>query len=131
MSILKPYFCTGVLWSLALVLGGCEAHEPNPQGPSHSVVVQSVEWEGWHEDLAEVMAASTSKTMTGPGTVGVLGGARFKLMKTGTHIVTLPLPQMIDQQVPVSFCVRSTPSNAVVEYRVERRDELTEFLRIE
>lgn len=37
---------------------------------------------------------------------------------------------MIDSQVPVSFCVRSTPSNAVVEYRVERRDESNEILSV-
>jgi hypothetical protein len=130
MSILKPYFYASVLWSLALVLGGCEAHEPNLQGSRRSVVVQSAEWEGWYEDLAEVIGASKSKTMMGPGTVSVLGGARFKLMKTGTHILTMSLPQMIDSQVPVSFCVRSTPSNAVAEYRVERRDESNDILSV-
>jgi len=130
MICLRPSFATGLLWGFVIALSGCEAKESVQQVPSRGVIIQSKDWEEWFEELAELMEKSTSKTMSGTGTVGALGGARFKLMKTGTHIVTMPMPQIVDSQVPISFCIRSTPSNAVVEYRVERRDESNDILSV-
>jgi hypothetical protein len=119
-----------MFWNLVIAVTGCSAQDSIPEDPSRGVVIQPKAWDELHEDLAETIKKSNSKTMTGPGTVGCLGGARFKLVKTGTHIVTMPLPQMVDGQVPISFCVRGTPSNAVVEYRVQRRDESNDILSV-
>jgi len=69
--------------------------------------------------------------MAKPGLVGVLGGVRVKLLKTGTHEVLLPLPQIVDGQVPVCYYVRSTPSDAAVEYRIQRREELNDILNVQ
>jgi hypothetical protein len=130
MRHLRPSFVIGIFWNLVIAVTGCSAQDSIPEAPSRGVVIQPKEWGALHEDLAERIKKSNSNTMTGPGMVGGLGGARFKLVTTGTHIVTMPLPQMVDGQVPVCFCIRSTPSNAVVEYRVERRDELNDVLRV-
>ncbi|MFO0012592.1 MAG: transglutaminase domain-containing protein [Planctomycetota bacterium] len=130
MTRFKPSFATGFLWIFVVALSGCEAQELVQQVPSRGVVIQPQNSDDLFQELAGWINTFTSKNMSGPGTVGALGGARFKLMKTGTLLVTMPLPQVVDGQVPVSFCIRCTPSNAVVEYRVERRDESNDVLRV-
>ena len=130
MTYLRLWLATGLLWIFVVALSGCEAQESVQQVPSRGVIIQPMSSDDLFQELAEWIKTSTSKTMSMPGTVGALGGARFKMIKTGTHLVTMPLPQMIDGQVPVSFCIRSTPRNAVVEYRIERRDESNDILSV-
>ncbi|MBM3967800.1 MAG: transglutaminase domain-containing protein [Planctomycetes bacterium] len=130
MKHLRTSFAASLFWSLVVALSGCEAQEAVPQVASRGAVIQSKEWDELYGELAAVIERSTVKTMSGNGTVGCIGGGRFKIVKTGTHLVTMPLPQMVDGQVPVSFCIRSTPSNAVVEYRVERRNESNDILSV-
>jgi hypothetical protein len=130
MTLFRPSFATGLLWIFVVALSGCEAQESVQQVPSHGVLIQPKNSDVFFQELAGWIKTSTSKTMSMPGTVAALGGARFKMIKTGTHFLTMPLPQMIDSQVPVFFSIRSTPSDAVVEYRVERRDESNDILSV-
>lgn len=84
-----------------------------------------------HEELAAKVASANTETMTKPGLVGALGGARVKLLKSGRHQVLLPLPQLVDTQIPVCYYIRSTPHDAVVEYRVQRREELNDIVSVQ
>ncbi|MCX7388176.1 MAG: hypothetical protein NTX48_16045 [Planctomycetales bacterium] len=83
-----------------------------------------------HEELAAKVTSAAAETMTKPGFVGALGGARVKVLKTGTHEVIFPLPQLVDGQVPVCFYIRSTPRDAAVEYRIQRRKKLNDIVSV-
>jgi hypothetical protein len=50
--------------------------------------------------------------MKGPGLAAVLGGARIKILKAGTHEVLLSMPQLTETQIPVSYAITTTPPEA-------------------
>ena len=58
--------------------------------------------------------------MNQSGLVGAMGGARIKLLEAGTHEILLPIPQLADGQVPVCYCIGSTPRDAAIEFRFRR-----------
>lgn len=119
------------LSSFLIVLAGCGPQNPTPKNLSPAVVIKQQGMDALHEELAAKVTSASAGTMAKPGLVGVLGGVRVKLLKTGTHEVLLPLPQIVDGQVPVCYYVRSTPSDAAVEYRIQRREELNDILNVQ
>jgi hypothetical protein len=84
-----------------------------------------------HEELVAKVTSANVETMTKPGLVGAVGGARLKLLESGSQLVILPIPQMVDCQVPVCYYIRSTPHEAVDDYRVQRREELNDVVSVQ
>lgn len=84
-----------------------------------------------HKELSGKITSTSTQSMTKPGLVGALGGVHIKLLKTGTHEVFLPLPQMAGGQIPVCYYIHSTPRDAAVEYRLQRREELNDIVRVQ
>lgn len=119
------------LSSFLIVLGGCGAQNPSPQNLSPAVVIKQQGMDALHEELAATVTSAIAGTMTKPGLVGALGGVRVKLLETGTHEVLLPLPQIVDGQVPVCYYIRSTPRDAAVEYRLQSREELNDIVSVQ
>jgi hypothetical protein len=62
------------------------------------------------------------RAMKGYGIVGGLGGARVRVFSTEPQEILLPIPQMTEGQVPICYSIASTPADAVLEYRLQRRD---------
>ncbi len=74
-----------------------------------------------HEALVARINAAPAKALNGPGLVAATGGLQLKLLKAGAHEVILPIPQMIDSQVPICLFVNGSPSDAIVECRIRQR----------
>jgi len=119
-----------MLNSFLMVFTACGTQNPIPQDLSPAVVIKPQGLDALHEELAAKVTSPRTKTMTRPGLVGALGGAHVKFLKTGSQEVILPLPQLVDGQVPVYFFIRSTPRDATVEYRIQRREELNDIVRV-
>lgn len=120
-----------MLSSCLIVSAGCGTQNPIPQNLSPGVVIKQQRMDALHEELSEKVTSASTESMTKPGLVGVLGGVRAKLLKTGTHEVFLPLPQLADGQIPVCYYIRSTPRDAAVEYRLQRREELNDIVSVQ
>lgn len=119
--------------SLLVILspcGGCVGHRPIVQELSPGTVIRQEGMNDLHDELAERINSAPPESMKEPGLVGALGGIRVKLLQTGPQQVLLPLPQAMDGQVPLTFCVRSSPLEAVDEYRLQRRDRSNDVLSV-
>lgn len=127
----RSSLCTGIPSILVIVLAGCGSQNPIPQNLSSAVIIKQQRMDVLHEELAAKVTSASTETMTNPGLVGALGGARVKLLKTGTHQVLLPLPQLADGQIPVCYYIRSTPGDAAVEYRIQRREEMNDIVSVQ
>ncbi len=112
---------SAILASLLLAACGCE--RPNPSPPSQEPEKPAEAKPVAHEELVKTLESSPSRQMNQPGLVGAMGGSRVKLLKAGNHELLMTLPQLADHHVPVCFFIRSTPADAMVEYRLEKRDE--------
>ncbi len=120
-----------MLSNFLTVFAGCSAQIPAPQNLSPAVVIKQQGMDALHVELAAKVTSATAETMTKSGLAGAIGGAHVKLLKTGAHEVILPLPQLVDGQVPICCYIRSTPSDAAVEYRIQRREELNGILSVQ
>lgn len=119
-----------VLCSFLIAFAACGTEDPTLQKMAPAVVIQQQGMDALHEELAAKIRSPITETMTNPGFVGALGGVHVKLLKTGLHEVLLPVPQLVDGQVPVCFYIRSTPRDAAVEYRIQRREELNDIVSV-
>ncbi len=102
-----------------MVFAGCGTENQGPQNVTPGVVIRQQGMDAMHEELAAMISSPSTETMTRPGLVGALGGMHVKLLQTGMQEVILPMPQLVDGQVPISFYIRSTPRDAAVEYRIQ------------
>jgi len=101
----------------ALMFGMCGCSKEIPQG----VVIEQPIKEALPEEVAS--PPFPSETMNGPGIAMVMGGAHVKALKTGACDVLLPVPLLVDNQVPISYFIRTTPEGALLNYRLQQRDD--------
>ena len=126
----RSLLLTSMLNSFLVIFAACGTQNPIPQNLSSAVVIKQQGMGALHEELAAEIAEANSAAMEHPGLVGAMGGAHVKLLKTGTYDVMLPLPQVVDGQVPICFYIRSTPPDPAVEYRIQRREELNDVVTV-
>jgi len=131
MTLPRSSLCAIALSSFFIALAGCGTQNPTPQDLSPPAILKQQGMDARHETLAAKLSSAGRETMTMPGLVGALGGARVKLLKAGAHQVLLPLPQVTDGQVPVWYFIRSTPRDAAVEYRIQRREKLNDIISVQ
>ncbi len=86
--------------------------------------------DGLEEGLAARITSAEAKVMDRPGLAGAAGGACLKLMRSGSHEVLLPIPQIAGGQAPLCFFVRCAPCEAAEEYRLLRRENGDVVLRV-
>lgn len=60
--------------------------------------------------------------MGGTGLVGVQGGVRVKVLNEGNHEILIPLVQVTDTQIPITYTIVSDPANAVGDYSLGSRE---------
>jgi hypothetical protein len=101
---------------------GCNSERAIAEDLPPGIVIAQEGLDARHDELTTRVKSAATKVMTQPGLVGVLGGANVKLLKSGTHEILLPLPQLADGQVPICYYIRSTPQVAVTEYRLKERE---------
>lgn len=76
-----------------------------------------------HAALDKAITAAPAGVMKQSGLAGVTGGAHFKLTSSGPQEVILPIPQLVDGQVPVCYFIRCTPADAADEFRLRKRED--------
>jgi hypothetical protein len=111
-----------VLYGILSVVTGCGSETAISQELPPGVVIKLAGMDARHTELAAFVKSAAAKVMSQPGLVGVMGGAHVRLLKSGTHEILLPLPQLADGQVPVCYYIHSTPQGAATEYRLKERD---------
>jgi hypothetical protein len=122
----------GKFSSVLIFLAGCITQTPNAQHDlSPPVVIKQPDMDALHEQLAARVASANSGIMTKPGLVGALGGVRVKLLKSGSHEVFLPLPQMVDGQVPICYYIRNSSQKTAVVFRIQRREDLNDIVSVQ
>lgn len=126
----RTSLCTSTLVVLTSFLGGCSAESGIAQDLSPAVVIRSERMDALHDKLVSKISSTNNGAMTGPGLIAAMGGVRVKLLKAGTHYVMMPLPQMTDGQVPVSYFIRSLPGDAAIECRLQRREKLNDIVSV-
>ncbi len=107
---------------VGLCFGGCNRESFVPPDIPQGVAIQQEEMISLQQELAKTVVRAPAKAMNQCGLVGALGGAHVKLLKTGTHELILPIPQLADAQVPVTYFISSTPRDAAIEFRLRKRD---------
>ena len=129
----KPFdtsLCTSTLVVLLSLIGGCGFESGIAQDLSPAVTIESEGMDALHDALVSKISSADNGTMTGPGLIAGMGGARVKLLKSGTQSVMMPLPQMTGGQVPICYFIRSMPSEAAIEYQLQRREKLNDVVSV-
>jgi transglutaminase-like putative cysteine protease len=106
---------------IAACVGGCKQRDSGWEDTSQGVVIKQPDRETLPNELTS--PSSLSKAMKSPGIAAVIGGAHVKAFRSGTYEVLLPIPQLADSQVPIYYYISTTPEQALLEYRLQRRDE--------
>jgi hypothetical protein len=75
-----------------------------------------------NDAITKTMTSAPSRMPKAAGLVGIRGGARVKMLQAGTHEVLLPMPQLTEAQIPVSWAITATPQAAGKEFRLRQRD---------
>lgn len=101
---------------------GCDGcHAGGPGNDSAGVVIQQSGLSPLQDQTAKAVASAPSRAMNKGGLVGVLGGARVRLLTTGRHELLLPMPQLTEMQTPVCYAIIITPREAGQECRIRPR----------
>ena len=111
--------------ALAALVGMVPAHlraNNPPEDITPGVVIKQDGAAGLQAELTKRVSSSTARVMKGNGLAGAVGGARVRVSSTDPQEVLLPIPQLTGGQVPVCYCVSSTPADAVTEYRLRKRE---------
>lgn len=83
-----------------------------------------------HRQLNAAIEAAPKEPMQTPGLVGSQGAARVRLVRSGTHDVLLPIPQLLESQVPVIFCIKTEPAAAAKDCLLAERAENNWVVRV-
>jgi hypothetical protein len=112
-----------VTLALAYVFSGCSSASTMPPALSQAVVIEQEGMPALREELTATASAAPQKVAKQAGLMAAWGGTHIKLLKAGRQEVLLPLPQLVARQVPVCFYISSTPSDAVRDYRLGKRND--------
>ncbi len=73
-------------------------------------------------ELERRIDAAPDRVMGAAGLAGAVGGAQVRVVIDAPQQILLPLPQLVNGQVPIAFFISATPPDAVTEYRLQKRD---------
>jgi hypothetical protein len=85
---------------------------------------------GLEKDLAKRITAAPARVMKKSGLAGAMGGAHVRVTSGDPQEVLLPIPQLADGQVPVCYFIRSSPPDAVTEFRLCTGEEGNVAIRV-
>lgn len=117
-----PFTSVRILLVAVTALAGCDPGPSILADLPPGTVIKQEGLAALHETLASAVKSAPANAMSQPGLVGAVGGAHVKLLTAGSQEVLLPLPQLVDGQVPVCFFIRSTPRDAATEFRLRERE---------
>jgi hypothetical protein len=97
---------------------------------SAGVVVRQAGGIGLGDRIAAAVNSAPARAMKGSGLAGAMGGVHVRFFRAGTYDLLIPVPQKADGQVPLYYEIRSTPEQALVECRLQRRADGNAFLNV-
>ncbi len=100
-----------------------ECRGANAEPISTGILLARTDTSPLHEETVATVRSISPRVMGGTGLVGAMGGVRLKVLMTGTHEVLIPLPQLADAQIPVSYTIVPNPREAIVECRLRSRGD--------
>jgi hypothetical protein len=104
-----------------LSTAGCKAKDPSSATISPGVVIEQLAMIPLQAETSKAINSAPQRMDKGAGLAGLVGGARVKLLKAGTHELLIPMPQLADSQVPVSYAIITTPTEAGSAYSFHDR----------
>lgn len=123
ISIQRVACFTALAAAALTTTAGCEGRSASgPGNVSPGVVIEQSGMIAIQDQIAKAVASAPPRGTKGGGLVGVLGGARVKIMKAGTHEVLLPMPQLTETQIPVCYAIITTPRESGKEFRFRMRE---------
>jgi hypothetical protein len=78
---------------------------------------------GPRAELTRRIDASPTRVMKSSGLAGAMGGARVRILAATPQSILLPIPQLTEGQVPLSYFITANPPDAVTAYRLWSRDD--------
>ncbi len=120
----RTQVCFSILAIAALVsTGGCNGKSAVVEDIPPGVVIEQTGMISLQKKTAMAVTSAPPGVMKGSGLIGVVGGARVKVLKEDTHEVLLPMPQLADTQIPLTYAVTTTPRECGIEYRLSKRKD--------
>jgi hypothetical protein len=112
-------------WCMATAVGlGAD------KGTSVGVALQTEKSAEHHAALVKRIDSAPAAVMKNHGLAAALGGAKVSVTSSRPQEILIPIPQMVNGQIPVSYFVTTTPSDAVTGYRLWDRGDGNVFLRV-
>lgn len=74
-------------------------------------------------DLEKRIDSAPARAMEKSGLAGAVGGAHVRVISGDPQEILLPIPQLVDGQVPISFFIRSTPPDAATDFRLCKSED--------
>lgn len=113
------FFITALAFTM-----GCERSGTRTADFSAGILIEQANMSALHEQTVSTVTSAPPGVMKGTGLAGALGGARLKVLKTGNHEVLIPLIQLADTQIPLTYTVITDPKDALVECALRSREDL-------
>ena len=83
-----------------------------------------------YEELKRIHTVYPKRAMKGNGLVGVLGGVNLIAHQKGSYDVLLPIPRLVDKQVPIFYSLSVKPESALSSSRLQVREDGNAFLSL-
>lgn len=122
-SIRNAIHFAALVAAVLAVTTGCNRVIAVAGNISPGVAMESSNMTEFQNRTVRIITAAPRGIMKECGLAGIMGGARVKLLKTGTHELLLPMPQLTEAQIPVGYAITTTPPKAAKEYRLRVRGD--------
>jgi len=114
---------------LFLITTGCGEQSPGWDVAS-GVSISPSEDTGIPEAIRLVETAVPRRTMQAIGLAGAMGGVNLRAQRNGTYDVRLPLPQLVDSQIPVWYSLEAKPKEALTACRLQEQMDGNAFVNL-
>lgn len=114
---------------LAIIAAGCRPQTP-AWDPEAGVLMKPAENAAVSEAIKAAAATVPPRIMRGSGLVGAMGGVNLKAQRAGTYDLLLPMPQIVNSQVPVFYTLDTKPKTALTACRLQVRDDGNAFISL-
>jgi hypothetical protein len=99
-------------------------------GKDRGVTIRRKGFEDPQEELEKRINSAPARVMKKSGLAGVMGGAHVRVISDDPQEILLPIPQLADGQAPICYFIRSTPPEAVTDFRICRSEDGNEAVRV-
>ena len=119
----RIFLCiTAIIFAALAFITGCDSKGSRSPDIPPGIVLEQAGMAVLHERITEVITSAPSRVMGDTGLVGAMGGVHVKVLKAGLHEILIPIPQLADTQIPISYAITTIPPDAGAEFRLRTRE---------